>query len=490
MSARNTISFRITRLVSWVSLGVILATSLILAVVIGNMARTTLIERQQQYALLMAENLNQQMYRRFVWPTIQIFGQISLRNEEQFARLDEIIRSSIFGLPQTLRIFDTNGLVSYSIDAKDLGRKDLAPTNLRNVFGTGKPTFELLSNIKMLHAFFTHPLPEGSFVMRTTFPLSAVAGKLSEENSSKEAPTIGVLVLSQDITEDYNTTIRFQWILIATCLGIAAVLFLLLQLFIGRAERIMAARMQRTQMLEKTLRDNEIFVSMGRIIASIAHEIRNPLGIIRSSSELLLKRAENDNFTASSRAVLTAIYDESCRLSRTVNDFLDYARPRQPRQSPVDCALLIEQALTFLHTEFTKNSVELITQIESPLPVLGDKDLIYRAIYNILVNALQAIGDTGIIRLRTQRTSDNKILIEIHDTGPGFPDLKLTNVLEPFFTTKDNGTGLGLPIVNTIITSHSGTLQLDNAAEEHGGGAIVRMYLPMDPQAIPLTLHA
>jgi len=456
--------------------------------VIGNMARATLLERQQQYALLMAENLNHQIYRRFTLPTFLTFGRIALRNPQQFELLDDVVRSTIHSLPiESLRIFGTDTLVNYSIDVEDLGKTGLAPINVDSIFKDGATNFEILSHMSMLHAMFIMPLPKNSFIMRTTFPLS-VDVKPYKDDDTREASVTGVLVITQDITEDYATIVNFQWILIGTCLGTSAILFIVLQFFIGRSERILTTRMERTRDLEKTLRDNETLVSMGRIVASIAHEIRNPLGIIRSSSELLLKRGRVNNTEPSSIAMLSAIFDESCRLSRTVNDFLDYARPRKPRQDSVNCAILLDQALTFLSTEFTAHTIELVTQFETPLLVIGDKDLLYRAIYNVLINALQAVGENGIIRIRTRRTNKHTILIEVHDTGPGFPLQSLTNVLEPFFTTKDQGTGLGLPIVNTIIQSHEGTLELMNASPEYGGGAIVRIELPMDPATIPLSL--
>lgn len=456
--------------------------------VIGNMARATLLERQQQYALLMAENLNHQIYRRFTLPTFLTFGRIALRNSKQFDLLDDVVRSTIHGLPiESLRIFGTDTLVNYSIDTEDLGKSGLAPINVENIFKDSTTNFEILSSMNILHAMFIMPLPKNSFIMRTTFPLS-VDVKPYKANDSREASVTGVLVITQDITDDYATIVNFQWILLATCLGTSAVLFIVLQFFIARSERILTARMERTRDLEKTLHDNETLTSMGRIIASIAHEIRNPLGIIRSSSELLLKRGRTNNTEPSSIAMLSAIFDESCRLSRTVNDFLDYARPRKPRQDSVNCALLLDQALSFLHTEFTKHSIELITQLETQLPVTGDKDLIYRAVYNVLTNALQAVGENGIIRVRARCTNKHTVLIEVHDSGPGFPLQSLTNVLEPFFTTKDQGTGLGLPIVNTIIQSHEGTLELTNASPEYGGGAIVRIELPLAHAAIPLSL--
>lgn len=163
-------------------------------------------------------------------------------------------------------------------------------------------------------------------------------------------------------------------------------------------------------------------------------------------------------------------------MSQIVNDFLDYARPRVPRQDRVDLNALLNQATGFLDGEMKRLGVECVRDTEGSLFVLGDKDLLYRAVYNILVNAYQAIGTNGTIHIRGERRDDGMIALSFHDSGPGFPPALLHKLLDPFFTTKDHGTGLGLPIVNTIITSHNGKLLLTNPEE---GGAMITILLPV-----------
>ena len=136
---------------------------------------------------------------------------------------------------------------------------------------------------------------------------------------------MGALELTQDITSDYEQILLFQGVVVVTCLLSSVIMFALLLMLIQRAERVLADRMAKNRQLENELHSNEKLVSMGRVIASIAHEIRNPLGIIRSSAELLQRRMGKAD--AGTSRILQAIYDESVRLSQTVNDFLDYARP-------------------------------------------------------------------------------------------------------------------------------------------------------------------
>lgn len=469
--------FGLTRFLSWISLVLILASSVTLAFFIGNSARDTLLLRQQDYARLMAANLNHQIYRRFTLPTFLAFGRIALRQPVQYQQLDEVVQSTIHGLHvEELRIYGGDNIVNYSIERSELGRTDLTPAGVPLAMESGKPSFEILSDIKMLDAMFTLDLPRRSYMLRTLFPLSVEIG-VNKATGQTQSLTTGVLEIKQDITDDYDNVIRFQWLILATCLGLSTVLFALLQFFIFKAERILKDRMAQTRKLEDELHKNEKLASMGRVVASIAHEIRNPLGIIRSSAELLLRRSDRES---ASRRILEAMYDESCRLSQTVNDFLDYARPRMPRREHVDLNGLLNQAQAFLNNELQKHGVELVIHIPHGLAVRGDKDLLYRAFYNILVNAMQAIEQDGVIRIRGKEREDKLVELTFHDSGPGFPSGELPRLLDPFFTTKDHGTGLGLPIVNAIIMSHDGSMRLDNPPE---GGALVLLLLPLSGSA-------
>ena len=283
---------------------------------------------------------------------------------------------------------------------------------------------------------------------------------------------MGALELTQDITSDYEQILLFQGVVVVTCLLSSVIMFALLLMLIQRAERVLADRMAKNRQLENELHSNEKLVSMGRVIASIAHEIRNPLGIIRSSAELLQRRMGKAD--AGTSRILQAIYDESVRLSQTVNDFLDYARPRQPRQDLVDLDLVLSQVLAFLEGELGRVGVAIERATSPGLWVRGDKDLLYRAIYNILVNGQQAMDGPGIIRISSRRSDDGRVVLEALDSGPGFDPALLDSVLDPFFTTKDGGTGLGLPIVSSIINSHGGEIRLANGPE---GGALVRILL-------------
>ena len=249
-------------------------------------------------------------------------------------------------------------------------------------------------------------------------------------------------------------------------------------MIISRAGRINAQRIQDRERLERELQQQEKLAGMGRMVAGIAHEIRNPLGIIRSTAELLLKRGKDADPV--NVRLLSAIFDESKRLSKTVGDFLDYARPKAPRQDAVDLAVIYDQALAFLEAKCEELGMVVVRDYAPGLTVRGDKDLLYRAVYNVLSNAMESLAEDKekkrepVITVGGTET-DGEVVLTITDTGPGFcPDNK-DRALDPFFTTKDAGTGLGLAIVRNIVESHKATLALDNAPDS---GARVTITFP------------
>ncbi len=467
--AERGLSLSFARTLSWLSLVVVLLTSLGLSFFISNSARQTLMHRQENFITVLTQNLNNQIFQRFAVPTIMAYGRISLREAPQYERLDKVVKSVIEGLPVTkLRLYDFSHVVAYSTMPGEIGKKGLAPLGIEKVLAGEMSQPEIVAAMPVWRALFSMPLDPGSFQLRVLYPLRGDAFRLGR------TPVLGVLELTQDITADYVQVLAFQCIIVVMCLLSSVVLFALLLLIIHRAEKTLALRMQKNRQLEKEIQSTERLVSMGRVVASIAHEIRNPLGIIRSTAELLQRRASKVQDKGTMR-LLQAIYDESVRLSQTVNDFLDYARPRQPKQDPVDLGLVLGQIFAFVEGEFARSGVEIAREVGESVWVLGDKDLLYRAFYNVLANARQALDGGGSIRVRLACDGDWAELA-FTDSGKGFDPDVLPHLLEPFFTTKDGGTGLGLPIVKSIIESHGGSIALANAPE---GGACVTVRLPL-----------
>jgi two-component system, NtrC family, sensor histidine kinase HydH len=458
------------KFLSWTMLLVILGSSLFLSIIIANLARESILDKQQRFALLLAENLNHQIYRRFTLPTLLGYGRIALKDPVQYERLGQVVDSTIHGLHvKELRIYDFDHIVSFALDKELVGQEGLAGATVLRALNGGKHSFEIISKVSPLGAMFQLSTKPGDVVLKTTFPLRTEQSLAFGE----EGETImGVLEFIQDITEDYHAVVRFQWVIIGATFASSLLLFLVMLMIIRRAERNQVERLAERERLERELHQSEKLASMGRTVAGIAHEIRNPLGIICSSAELLLQKIPAD--PEKSTRILQAIHDESKRLSRTVNEFLDYARPRPPALAVIDASNVLDQVLTFLEGECSGKQVTVDKRYVAGLKIKGDNDLLYRAFYNVLVNSIQAMPQGGTLTIESGR-SDRRVAIVFRDTGPGFDQQTLSQITDPFFTTKDHGTGLGLAIVDNIVKSHQGTLELADAPE---GGALVRILFP------------
>ncbi|WP_028574729.1 ATP-binding protein [Desulfonatronovibrio hydrogenovorans] len=460
--------FQLVKFLSWSSLVLILASILALSVFIANYARETILNKNHEFALLLAENLNHQIYQRFTLPTVLGFGRIELRQPAQYERLEQVIRSTTHSFHVLeVRIYDHQGAISYSTNSDLVGQTDLADISVKNAFEHGQYSFKLQKKISNWMAMLRFSLEPDSIVLRTVYPL-----RVERTLGLREETIMGILEFTQDITADYETVIHFQWLIIIGSFTTSLVLFFMLYMIILRTDRVLAQRISEKERLEKELHQNEKLASMGRMVASIAHEIRNPLGIIRSSSEILHGRAKREG--SPNARLLEAIFDESKRLSQIVNDFLDYARPKQPRMEQVDLVRVWEEIFSFLASEVEKHNVSLEKDFPEQLVVSGDKDLLYRAFYNIFVNALQSVPDNGTIRVEMNPGPDPEVTVS--DSGPGFEPSMLDKYLEPFYTTKDTGTGLGLAIVGSIIKNHGARIVLSN---NDSGGGRVRVIFPV-----------
>lgn len=463
------------RAISWSALLLLMASGLVVSIIVANSARKTLLTKQQDFALLVARNLNHQVYRRFTLPTLIAYGRIALRQPTQYDQLDQVIDSTLQGLNLLeVRIYDNEKVVSYSTDPTMVGKSDLADAAVELALKQLKPSHNIQTRHSALWSMFQFEPRPGSVVLKTTYPLTVVPDEKDRiEKSLQDLPIMGILEIYQDITGDYRTVVNFQWLIIATSLFTSLVAFLLLHMIIRRADRMNAERIKEKENLERELHQNEKLASMGRMIAGIAHEIRNPLGIIRSSAELLMNRPANKDDPQ--QRIMRAIYDESKRLSQTVNEFLDYARPKQPKMDFVDLSRILDQALVFLENDLARREITLERLYPAKgLAVAGDRDLLYRAVYNVLVNAIQAVDSKGSITLRVAVSEEHVSLI-IEDSGPGFVSDSLDKALDPFTTTKSDGTGLGLPIVDTIVKAHKGRVRLENRDR---GGARVTLSFP------------
>jgi signal transduction histidine kinase len=197
------------------------------------------------------------------------------------------------------------------------------------------------------------------------------------------------------------------------------------------------------------------------------------LGIIRSSAELLKKKVAKID---PSNALPDIIVEEANRLNGIITDFINFARPRSPKLNPCRLDDVIEKTLTFLAPQIEGRGYTIEKAYQNPLPeIMGDAPMLHQSLLNLLINALQAMPEGGHISVGL-RAEGGHACIEIEDAGQGIPADLSEKIWDPFFTTKDKGTGLGLGIVKNIIEAHGGSIRITNRVPK---GARVTIELPV-----------
>jgi two-component system, NtrC family, sensor histidine kinase PilS len=227
--------------------------------------------------------------------------------------------------------------------------------------------------------------------------------------------------------------------------------------------------------LEETSRRQDRLAAVGRVAASIAHEIRNPLAAMRGSIQVL--RSEMDG-NSSQAELMEIILRESDRLNRIITDYLTYARPRSQAHVSVDVRELLQETFTLLRHSpelQPKHSLEEEYTEEAAM-VNADASQLKQVFWNITRNALQAMPEGGTLRAELRHAAGNRLRITFTDTGQGMSPEQVEHLFEPF-SSRTGGTGLGLSIVYQIIRDHGGTI---NVRSREGQGTTIAIELPGD----------
>jgi two-component system NtrC family sensor kinase len=239
---------------------------------------------------------------------------------------------------------------------------------------------------------------------------------------------------------------------------------------------------ERTAALKKAqerLIQGEKLSSLGRLAASIAHEINNPLAGILTYAKLLVRTLEEAPPDEAARAKiigqLRLVERETQRCTAIVRNLLDFARERPLKLADVEVNAAIGEALFLINNQSRMQNVTLEQDLQPVAPIEADFGQIRQALVNILINACDAMPNGGTLRVESRRAGD-QIEIVVRDTGTGIPPEHLKKVLDPFFTTKEKGTGLGLSVVYGIVERHGGALRIDSAP---GQGTTVTITLPV-----------
>jgi signal transduction histidine kinase len=288
---------------------------------------------------------------------------------------------------------------------------------------------------------------------------------------SSEDQLLGVLVIRDDrLREAYSTDEIELFRGVATSVGIT---------------------LQNSQVYER-MKERDRLAALGQMAAGLAHEIRNPLGSIKGAAQYLQpaggdsREGTREGNREGTREFLDIIVEEVNRLNKIVSQFLDYARPYRGEQRPLDVAEVLKKTLSLVTKEAEEQGrVEIVTDFAERMPpVRADAEQLLQVFLNLSLNVVQAMPhggrlviSTGLRRSTRRGAAAAFFEVRFRDTGVGIPPGDLKNLFIPFFTTKEKGTGLGLPISQRIIENHGGTIEVRSQPAE---GATFIVLLPIE----------
>lgn len=460
--------FKLVKYFAFTSFAVILVGALVLSWVISNNAKKVLLDRSEAYSELFAENLSRQVFLRFVLPAVIQYGRIALSNEEQFERLDQIVRNVTRGMGiDSVTIFDSEeNIISYSTVPDLVGKKDRGGIEYQKALKGANNSF-LISSGSLLNLL--PGVPPFYCKLRTYIPFRS-----EEKRGEQEGSIMGVIEVVKDLSGDMQAIIDLQGRIIVLSLLIGAVLLVVLSYIVMRGERIIEARAVERRQLEEKLNEAERLASLGKMVAAVSHEIKNPLGIVKSTAEVLGKRITK--VAPGNEHLAQIIVDETARLDGIVREFLDFARPRDPRLEPASLNDLVERVARFMDPELDARAVTFRQELDLNLPLIPlDREQIYQVLLNMFINAIQAMPEGGTLTVTTRQGFRGEIELEVRDTGAGMAPEKIEQIFIPFYTDKSRGTGLGLAIARNIVEKHQGRITV---ASKEGQGSRFTIIFP------------
>jgi two-component system NtrC family sensor kinase len=222
----------------------------------------------------------------------------------------------------------------------------------------------------------------------------------------------------------------------------------------------------------------EKVAATGRLAASLAHEINNPLQAIHNCLHLVINRPLNDE---KKKYYLGLAQTEVERLITLVQRTLEFYRPSQGRTSATQVNRLIENVLALTSKRLEHGRVQVRTQLQADLPAIAAvPDQLTQVCLNLIINAVEAMPQGGTLTIVSARRGE-WLAIEIQDTGAGLTPDEATRIFEPFYTTKADGTGLGLAVSYGIIQQHGGRIEVSSAPATEGSGTTFTVLLPLKP---------
>jgi two-component system sensor histidine kinase HydH len=229
---------------------------------------------------------------------------------------------------------------------------------------------------------------------------------------------------------------------------------------LGSGFNAMAQQLDRLRCMEAEMRRQQQLAAFGEAATVIAHEIRNPLGIIKTSSQVVRMKSR---LAPAEDRMMGFVLEEVRRIDNLIQDILDYVRPRDVQHETIDLRDVVSNVAEATRPALAERGIhEVVVSSADPLTVMGDRDRLHQALLNLVLNAMDAMPDGGRLRI-VQERQNGQAKISIADQGVGMSDEVMQRAFDPFFTTKTRGAGLGLAKVQTIVRDHGGSITCDSA---------------------------
>ena len=345
----------------------------------------------------------------------------SLQDTSAFA--DEVVKSLPVGLIAT----DKNGKVTfYNSAAERITGLDLLKSRGENPENVLPSNFCGLKEVLDRGEFISEREMECEFAEDRIVPVSVSASKIVNE----EGQFVGQVLILRDLGE--------------------------------------------VRRLQDEIRRKEKLAAIGGLAAGVAHEIRNPLSSIKGIASYFKNKFEEDSHDKETAGVMIQEVD---RLNRVISELLEFARPTQLNLQATDVNDLLEHSVRLVQQEASTKGIKIDLNLSQQRLVADiDSDRFSQCLLNLYLNAIQAMGNGGLLAVESSVTLGSSIKIDIKDTGSGINSEDLNKIFDPYFTTKAKGTGLGLAIVHNIIEAHQGQVKVRSAL---GQGAVFRIVIPL-----------
>jgi two-component system NtrC family sensor kinase len=241
---------------------------------------------------------------------------------------------------------------------------------------------------------------------------------------------------------------------------------------------------ERTEELKATqsqLLHSEKLAAVGKLAATVAHEINNPLTGVYTYIKLMERKIGSGQTGAEDfekyRGFLDTMRREVERTTAIVQNLLDFTRPKEPVRKPLNLVQVVEESLSLIRNKLSLNNITVLNQMKFLPDILADPAHMKQVFINLLINACEAMEEGGILTISSDHSvGENTVTVTLRDTGVGIEAKNLAKIFDPFFSTKEKGTGLGLSVVNGIVTRHNGNVGIESSP---GNGTSIRITLPI-----------